>query len=100
MRAPPKVKTKFKILQIIKKPLTIFVHRASECLTDYESHGDGLICFSLLNGLAERGHEAYAFANTAPIRAASSRLHVKTITPEHRRNALSTLCGIAATSVR
>lgn len=58
--------------------LSIFVHHASECLTDHEAHGDGLICFSLLNGLAERGHEVYAFANSAPIRTRNSRLHVKT----------------------
>lgn len=61
-----------------KKPLTIFVHRASECLTDHESHGDGLICFSLLNGLAERGHQVYAYANTAQIQKFSPNLHVKT----------------------
>ena len=37
-----------------------------------------MICYSLLNGLAKRGHEVHAFANSAPIRAASPRLHVKT----------------------
>ena len=58
--------------------MNIFVHRASECLTDHESHGDGLICFSLLNGLAERGHQVYAYANTAPIQKCSPNLHVKT----------------------
>jgi glycosyltransferase involved in cell wall biosynthesis len=42
--------------------LTIFVHRASEHLTDHDSHGDGLICFSLLNGLAKRGHRIYAYS--------------------------------------
>ena len=62
----------------MQKPLTIFVHRASECLTDHESHGDGLICFSLLNGLAERGHQIFAYTNTAPIRQCSPNLHVKT----------------------
>ena len=66
------------MITLIKKKLTIFVHRASECLTDYESHGDGLICFSLLNGLAERGHQIYAYANTAPIQKCSPNLHVKT----------------------
>lgn len=66
----------------MNKPLTIFVHRASECLTDHESHGDGLICFSLLNGLAERGHTIYAFSNRAPINNCSERLHVKT---DHHR---------------
>jgi glycosyltransferase involved in cell wall biosynthesis len=60
------------------RPLTIFVHRASECLTDHESHGEGLICFSLLNGLAHRGHQIYAFTNTAAIRNPHPNLHVKT----------------------
>ena len=64
--------------QYLQKPLTIFVHRASECLTDHESHGDGLICFSLLNGLAERGHQVFAYTNSAPIRQHSPNLHVKT----------------------
>ncbi len=62
----------------LSKKLNIFVHRASECLTDHEPHGDGLICFSLLNGLAERGHQVYAYANTAPIRECSQNLHIKT----------------------
>ena len=84
----------------LSKPLTIFVHRASECLTDHESHGDGLICFSLLSGLAERGHQIFAYTNTAPIRQCSPNLHVKTITSEYQRNALTTLCGIASVSLR
>ena len=62
----------------MSKKLTIFVHHASECLTDHESHGDGLICFSLLNGLAERGHQIYAYADTAPIKTCNPNLHVKT----------------------
>ena len=37
-----------------------------------------MICFSLLNGLAERGHQIYAYANTAPIQAHSPNLYVKT----------------------
>lgn len=57
--------------------LSIFVHRASECLTDHESHGDGLICFSLLNGLALRGHHVYAYTNYAPIQQHSQNLVVK-----------------------
>lgn len=58
--------------------MNIFVHRASECLTDCEPHGDGLICFSLLNGLAKRGHQVYAYADTASISMCSPNLHVKT----------------------
>jgi len=57
--------------------MRIFVHRASECLTDHESHGDGLISFSILNALAERGHEIYAFTNRAPVNQCSPNLHVK-----------------------
>ena len=58
--------------------MNIFVHRASEYLTDHEAHGDGLICFSLLNGLAERGHQIFAYANAASIRQGSPNLHVQT----------------------
>ena len=59
------------------RKLTIFVHRASECLTDHESHGEGLICFSLLRGLAERGHQIYAYTNRASIREMPPRMVVK-----------------------
>lgn len=59
------------------KPLTIFVHRASECLTDHESHGEGLICFSLLKGLAKRGHRIYAYTNRMAIRDMPLGLTVK-----------------------
>ena len=58
------------------KKLKIFVHRASECLTDHLSHGEGLICFSLLNGLASRGHQIFAFTNHADIRQKSENLTV------------------------
>lgn len=73
----------------MKQRLTIFVHRASECLTDHESHGDGLICFSLLNGLAERGHKVYAFTNRAPIRSCHPGLIVKTDRHRVPANSLS-----------
>ena len=59
------------------RKLTIFVHRASECLTDHESHGEGLICFSLLRGLAERGHQIYAYTNRASIREMPLRMIVR-----------------------
>ena len=58
--------------------LSIFVHRASECLTDHNPHGDGLICFSILDGLARRGHRIFAFANTAPIQDPHPLLTVHT----------------------
>ena len=59
------------------RKLNIFVHRASECLTDHESHGEGLICFSLLKGLAERGHHIYAYTNHAAIKEMPPRMQVK-----------------------
>ena len=59
------------------KKLTLFVHRASECLTDHESHGEGLICFSLLRGLAERGHKIYAYTGRAAIREMPAGMVVK-----------------------
>jgi glycosyltransferase involved in cell wall biosynthesis len=58
--------------------LNLFVHCASELLTDHASHGDGLICFSLLNGLAERGHRIFAYARQADIRASHPGLVVRT----------------------
>jgi len=66
----------------MSRKLSIFVHRASEFLTDHEAHGDGLICFSLLNGLANRGHRVFAYANHASIQECSPNLHV--ITARHR----------------
>jgi glycosyltransferase involved in cell wall biosynthesis len=48
--------------------INIFVQRASECLTDHLPHGDGLICFSLLKGLAERGHRIFAYTNHNGVR--------------------------------
>ena len=62
---------------VMPKKLTIFVHRASEYLTDHESHGEGLICFSLLKGLAERGHRIYAYTNRAAIREMPEGLTVR-----------------------
>ncbi|MEH1847237.1 MAG: glycosyltransferase [Nostoc sp.] len=59
------------------KSLSIFVHSASQFLTDYQSHGDGLICFSLLNGLARRNHNIFAYTNYAVISQKDSHLQVK-----------------------
>ena len=50
-----------------------------ERLTDHEAHGDGLICFSLLNGLAERGHCIYAYTQCAPIHHCHPNLHVQAV---------------------
>lgn len=60
------------------KSLSIFVHSASQYLTDCEPHGDGLICFSLLNGLARRKHNIFAYTNSAAISQKDSHLQVRT----------------------
>jgi glycosyltransferase involved in cell wall biosynthesis len=59
------------------QPLGIFVSYASGCLTDHEPHGDGLICFSLLNGLARRGHDVFAYTPHAAVRDCDPRLRVQ-----------------------
>lgn len=59
------------------KSLSIFVHSASEYLTDCEPHGDGLICFSLLNGLASRNHNVFAYTRSAAISQKDPHLQVK-----------------------
>jgi len=55
----------------------IFVSYASGCLTDHMPHGDGLICFSILDGLARRGHNVFALTPHSAIRNHSPRLHVR-----------------------
>jgi len=57
--------------------LSIFVHCASDYLTDYEPHGDGLICFSLLNGLAKRNHDIFAYTKYSAIRQKDPHLQVQ-----------------------
>ena len=52
----------------LPEKLSLFVHRASECLTDHEAHGEGLICFSLLKGLVDRGHRIFAYTNRVAVR--------------------------------
>ena len=43
----------------LARPLTIFVMHASDMLTDYLPHGDGLIAWNFIRGLAMRGHEIH-----------------------------------------
>ena len=58
--------------------MIIFVPFASDYLTDHQPHGEGLICFSLLNGLAERGHKIFAFSPKVDIKKKSDNLYVYT----------------------
>jgi L-malate glycosyltransferase len=43
----------------LERPLAIFVMHASDMLTDYLPHGDGLIAWNFIRGLAMRGHEIH-----------------------------------------
>lgn len=52
--------------------MNIFVHSASECLTNVLPHGDGLIAFSLCSELLERGHCIWATTQVANINMESS----------------------------
>lgn len=46
----------------MSKPLTIFFPHSSEMLTDHLPHGDGLIAYSFLTTLANRGHQLHVAA--------------------------------------
>lgn len=58
--------------------LKIFVSHASDCLTDHLPHGEGLLSFSWLKALAEKGHEVYAFSPHADIKQTVPNLKVFT----------------------
>jgi glycosyltransferase involved in cell wall biosynthesis len=62
--------------------MTIFVHRASECLTDHLSHGEGLICFSLLRELSARGNRVFAYTNHDGVREPPKDMTIRV--REHR----------------
>lgn len=51
--------------------MRIFVPSAAALLTDHAPHGEGLIAWNLLSGLAERGHELVVCARTVSIEAAA-----------------------------
>ncbi len=42
--------------------MNIFVSYASDCLTDYLPHGEGLLSYSWLETLADRGHKIFAYS--------------------------------------
>jgi len=60
-----------------RRPLSIFVHRASECLTDYFPNGDGLICFSILGELARRGHRIFAYTNRDEVKNRPKTMEIR-----------------------
>jgi len=63
------------------KPLSIFVQYASDNLTDTQSSGEGLISYSLLNGLAQLGHRIFAFAGSTNITNPHPNLTTKCAKP-------------------
>lgn len=56
--------------------LNIFVSHASDSLTDHLPHGEGLLCFTWLKSLAERGHKIYAFSPGADIKQKVANLTI------------------------
>jgi glycosyltransferase involved in cell wall biosynthesis len=51
----------------VGRPLRIFVPSAARLLTDRRGHGEGLIAWQLLTGLAARGHELVVCARTVDL---------------------------------
>ncbi len=64
----------------LARPLTLFVVHASDMLTDHLPHGDGLIAWNFLRGLAERGHTLHAAVTRVEVEGAiPANLHLHTI---------------------
>ena len=63
--------------QLKRRPLNLFVHRASECLTDHFPNGDGLICYSILAELARRGHRVFAYTNRDEVKSRPANLEIR-----------------------
>jgi glycosyltransferase involved in cell wall biosynthesis len=53
------------------RPLSIFVPSAAALLTDHRVHGEGLIAWQMLRGLAARGHEVVACARQVDLSTAA-----------------------------
>ena len=62
--------------------LAVFIAHPSELLTDHLPHGDGLVSFSFVRRLAERGHDVHVAAQRADIREPlPPTLHVHVLMP-------------------
>ena len=61
--------------------MNIFVHSASECLTDHLPHGEGLICQSLLRVLLDRGHSIWATTKLHAMEREHPRVKVLEVHP-------------------
>jgi glycosyltransferase involved in cell wall biosynthesis len=67
-----------------RKPLRLFINCAPGILTDHESNGEGLIVYSLANGLAERGNQVWVLAGRIALKSpAHPNLHAHA-TGSHR----------------
>lgn len=65
-----------------RSPLRIFIAHPSALLTDHLSNGDGLVAFSLVRRLAERGHEIHVAAQHVNLRhPVPPTLHIHGLTP-------------------
>jgi glycosyltransferase involved in cell wall biosynthesis len=59
------------------RPLKIFIAHPSSLLTDNRPHGDGLIAWGYIRGLAEQGHELHVAAQDVDLReAVPSNVHL------------------------
>jgi glycosyltransferase involved in cell wall biosynthesis len=52
----------------MRRPLRIFVPSAATLLTDHRGHGEGLIAWNILCGLAARGHDVVACARRVDLK--------------------------------
>jgi L-malate glycosyltransferase len=72
--------------------LRIFVAHPSEVLTDHLPNGDGLVSFSFIRRLAERGHELHVAAQRVDLRdGLPANLHVYPLAPRGGTSALDRL---------
>lgn len=63
-------------------PLRIFIAHPSAFLTDHASNGDGLVAFSLIRRLAERGHDLHVAAQHVSLSGAiPPTLKIHALTP-------------------
>jgi glycosyltransferase involved in cell wall biosynthesis len=64
------------------RPLRIFVAHPSALLTDHLPHGDGLIAWGFITGLAARGHEVHVAVQAVDLeRAPGSEIHLHEVAP-------------------
>ena len=68
--------------------LRIFVAHPSALLTDHRPHGDGLVAYGFIRGLAERGHELHVAAEEVDLREPPpANVHVYLARRRHGRGA-------------